>query len=97
MADWITHKTALEALERIYDKCEELENHLPTEEREGYRMFPDYETVRNYLTETKVVRCKDCYWWEKYQDSVQGRCFLSGGSPAGGWFCANGRTEEADL
>ena len=24
----------------------------------------------------KVVRCKDCKWWTKQEDSLQGRCAL---------------------
>lgn len=41
-----------------------------------------------------VCRCKDCMWWTKQKDSAQGRCDLMGIYPAGGWFCANGMTEQ---
>ncbi len=42
---------ALEALERILNYCEEIDLHLPEAERSGYKMLPDYETVRKVLTE----------------------------------------------
>lgn len=41
----------------------------------------------------EVVLCKDCKWWDKYDDSLQGRCALLKISPTGGWYCANGRKE----
>lgn len=42
----------------------------------------------------EVVRCKDCKWWTKQADSVQGRCALSGHYPTGAWYCANGERSE---
>ena len=41
-----------------------------------------------------VVRCKDCEWWTKQQDSAQGRCELMGIYPTGYWYCGNGRKGE---
>lgn len=38
----------------------------------------------------QVVRCRDCMWWAVTQDSLQGKCLLTGEYPAGGWYCANG-------
>lgn len=41
----------------------------------------------------EVVRCKDCKWWEKQENSPQGKCILFGNYPmypTGGWYCANG-------
>lgn len=38
----------------------------------------------------EVVRCRDCMWWTEMQDSLQGKCMLTGVFPAGGWYCANG-------
>ena len=37
-----------------------------------------------------VVHCKDCEYWTKQVDSLQGRCALGGHYPTGGWYCANG-------
>lgn len=43
------------------------------------------------------VRCKDCKFWEKQQDSLQGRCCLNNIYPTGYWHCANGeRSENGD-
>ena len=39
----------------------------------------------------EIIRCKDCDWWTKQKDSLQGRCELMKMYPTGGWFCANGR------
>lgn len=42
----------------------------------------------------EVVHCRDCKWWEKYKDSLQGRCSLHSISPTGSWYCANGVKEN---
>lgn len=42
----------------------------------------------------KVVRCRDCRWWTKQKDSVQGRCGMYGRYPTGAWYCANGERRE---
>lgn len=41
-----------------------------------------------------VVRCKDCKWWTKQEESIQGRCALAGIYPTGGWYCGNGKRED---
>lgn len=43
----------------------------------------------------KVVCCRDCYWWDKQENSLQGRCSLLPIYPTGSWFCGNG-IREAD-
>ena len=42
----------------------------------------------------ETIRCKDCEWWTKQKDSLQGRCALMQMYPTGGWFCANARRKE---
>ena len=42
-----------------------------------------------------VVCCRDCYWWTKQEDSLQGCCSLLPIYPTGAWFCGNG-IREAD-
>lgn len=44
-----------------------------------------------------VVRCKHCKWWDKQEDSIQGRCALSGHYPTGAWYCANGERRDKCL
>ena len=45
--------------------------------------------------EPQIIRCKDCNFWTKQKDSLQGRCALMGTYPTGNWFCGNAerRTE----
>ena len=45
--------------------------------------------------EPQIIRCKDCNFWTKQEDSLQGRCALMGTYPTGNWFCGNAerRTE----
>lgn len=41
-------------------------------------------------TKTKpLLHCKDCIYWTKQSNSLQGRCALSGSYPTGAWYCAN--------
>ena len=42
----------------------------------------------------EIIRCKDCDWWTKQEDSPQGRCALLQMYPTGGWFCGNARRRE---
>lgn len=49
MDDLISKQAAMDALERINNYCEEIDNHLPKDEKSGYKMFPDYMTVWKYL------------------------------------------------
>lgn len=51
MSDLIKTQAAIDALDRIFDRCEEIEAHLPEgdPDRTGYKMYPDYMTVWKYL------------------------------------------------
>ena len=40
---------AIKALERMWNYCEEIDNHLPEAEQTGYKMLPDYRVVWAYL------------------------------------------------
>jgi len=44
----------------------------------------------------EVVRCKDCEWWTKQKDSIQGRCDLMQMYPTGEWFCGNAQERRTD-
>lgn len=68
MRDPIDRQAAIEAFDRIFDMCEEINNHLPEDDpdRSDYKMFPDYMTVWRYLSEQpEIIRCKDCKHWAK--------------------------------
>lgn len=41
-----------------------------------------------------VVRCKDCKFWKKQKDSLQGRCILMDHCSAGECYCWNGELKE---
>lgn len=42
----------------------------------------------------EVVRCKDCDWWTKQEDSPRGRCALFQIYSTGGWFCGSAERKE---
>lgn len=44
----------------------------------------------------EIIRCKDCDWWTKQEDSPQGRCALFRMYPTGRWFCGNARRREKE-
>ena len=46
--------------------------------------------------ETEVLKCKDCYWWTKQSDSLQGRCDRYGFYPTGYWYCAAARERRTE-
>ena len=43
-----------------------------------------------------IIRCKDCKWWTKQKDSLQGRCALMQMYPTGEWFCGNAQERKED-
>ena len=68
--DCISREAAIDALERIFDRCEEIEAHLPENDpdRVGYKMYPDWLKVWNYLrqlpsAEPEIIRCRDCKYF----------------------------------
>lgn len=42
-------KQAIESLDRIHNYCEEIDNHIPKEERTGYKMLPDVLLISDFL------------------------------------------------
>lgn len=51
-------------------------------------------TFRGNTDFVKVIRCKDCKYWDKQKDSLQGRCILSSNYPTGAWYCANAERKD---
>lgn len=41
-----------------------------------------------------IVQCKECDYWEKSENSLQGRCCLLQMYPTGEWFCGNAKRKE---
>ena len=86
MSDLISRQAAIDALDEI-----------EAEVADGYGY--QYAKWREYFAEMpsaqqEIVRCKDCDWWTKQEDSLQGRCALLQMYPTGGWFCGNARRRE---
>lgn len=44
--------------------------------------------------QTDIVHCEECEWWQKQDDSLQGRCAKYGFYPTGRYFCAGGERRE---
>ena len=41
-----------------------------------------------------LIRCKDCVFWEKQEDSSHGRCGLATSYHTGRWYCADAKERE---
>lgn len=54
-------KQALEAMERIFNYCEEIDLHIPENERTGYDMLPDVQLVERYILSTAGASIGDDY------------------------------------
>ena len=59
----------------------------------GHPEFADVVMDENRFpsAQPELITCKDCYWWTKQEDSLQGRCDLMGIYPTGGWYCGNAK------
>ena len=55
-------------------------------------------TIRQWIDaiaeQPEVIYCKDCAWWTKQDDSLQGRCALFQIYPTGGWFFGSAERRE---
>ena len=100
MQDLISRQAAIDALDQIFDRCEEIEAHLPEgdPDRTGYKMYPDYMTVWKYLhqlpaAQPDIIQCRNC----KFASGDSRICMKFGHSPIGELdFCAwaERRTDE---
>ena len=79
MQDLISRQAANDALDQIFDRCEEIEAHLPEgdPDRTGYKMYPDYMTVWKYLHQLPSAQPKRGKW--HYSDGKPARIGLSFG------------------
>lgn len=105
MSDLIRRADAIEALDQIFDRCEEIEAHLPEgdPDRTGYKMYPDYMTVWKYLhqlpsAQPEIIYCKDCK--HRYVDGENVRfnvCELNHNKvQSDDWFCADAERKEGE-
>ena len=102
----ITREDALNAINRIWDKCEEIEAHFPEgdPDKTGYKMISDYLTVWKYLSaQPEVIRCTECKHYREYdseyvENAVVVQCMadrypISETIPDG-WFCAGAERKD---
>lgn len=89
-----------EELDGAYDELEELRKQLTNKKgliltidgTTGY--FPREFLIEAIRTHLSVIRCKDCQWWTKQPDSVNGKCALLRHYPMGDWQCAIGKRRD---
>ena len=88
MDDLISRKAAIETAKKMYVACD-------TNSIDDYAMLMEEALKVLPPAEPQIIRCKDCNFWAKQKDSLQGRCALMGTYPTGNWFCGNAerRTE----
>ena len=59
------------------------------------RYTTDGEDYRFHSTRGKLIRCKNCKWWNKQgKASTEGRCELFKIYPTENWYCANGKERQ---
>lgn len=77
MSDLIDRQAAMDALDRIFDQCEEIEAHLPKGDPgiTGYKMYPDYMIVWEYLHQLPAAdpKRRKGRWLIEYLDGIPGR------------------------
>ena len=93
--DCISRQMAIDALAEQMPKSYTLDGSHPADEEifRAQEVFADCIEALEILpsAQPEIIRCKDCDWWTKQEDSVQGRCELMQMYPAGGWYCGNAR------
>lgn len=83
MANYIDRQAAIEKI-----LGQPPEPHYPSWYAEQIKELP--------TAQLEIIRCKDCEWWEKQKDSLQGRCELMRMYPTGAWYCGNARRRVTD-
>lgn len=51
----MNNQKALDALDRIFNYCEEIDWHIPEEERSGYKMLPDIFIIKDYINSLQDI------------------------------------------
>ena len=93
--DVISREAAIDALARMMPRSYTPDGSHPADEEifRAQEVFADCIEALEILppAQPEIIRCKDCDWWTKQEDSVQGRCELMQMYPGGGWYCGNAR------
>ena len=94
-SDLVSRKAAIEALARMMPRSYTPDGAHPADEEifRAQEVFVDCIEALEILpsAQPEIIRCKDCDWWTKQKDSVQGRCELMQMYPARVWHCGNAR------
>ena len=88
MDDLISRQTAIDVLDRNHILGQGLLNDTLDHIADAIMALPS--------AQPEIIRCKDCEWWEKQKDSLQGRCELMQMYPTGAWYCGNAQRRETD-
>ena len=86
MSNYISRQAAIDELVKMLGYCFQADEEVLDAVVTTVRELPS--------AQPEIVRCKDCDWWTKQEDSLQGRCALLQMYPTGGWFCGNARRRE---
>lgn len=94
MGDTINRAAAIDALERIFNRCEEIEAHLPDgdPDKTGYKMFPDCMTIWKYLRQLQSTQPeqKKSKWLPYLPEGLRYKCSECGSRYDIPWrFCPN--------
>jgi len=89
MNDPIERQAAIDTLFELYEYQRDID---PTEAADLVRqgiLLAEKRIEKLPSAQPEIIRCKDCKYWTKQEDSLQGRCALFGIYPTGRWYCAN--------
>ena len=97
MSDLIERKLAIDEieheLEMINSALDSITLDFNTRERLQQRRYEAREILNSIqqlpTAQPKVIHCKDCEWWTKSNECVQGRCDLMRMYSTGEWFCGS--------
>ena len=89
-------KTMSDAYVRVEGLSDSLQNNVTVKEvtENPYKAFGKALLSVKFVDLLYLVRCKDCKWWTKQEDSLQGRCALLQMYPTGTWYCADGERKD---
>jgi hypothetical protein len=104
MSDIIERQAAIDAieyeLEMINSALDSITLDFNTRERLKQRRYEAREILNSIqqlpTAQPKVIHCKDCEWWTKSNEYVQGRCDLMQMYSTGKWFCGFAQEKVKD-
>lgn len=92
MSEYIDKQELLESLEKSIKEANLYR--MAVVDRDFIDLIKDCTVIDDVV---EVVRCKDCEYWDKQSDSIQGKCTLFVDYPfypTGSWYCANSERKE---